>query len=132
MTPGGVGSGIFAAVLGSLMIASAAEAQSESKAVASGGVLRLAHFASVNPDCTSRGITVVRVNEAPTHGTVRMRRERGFTTFRNQQQCDDRRVDGVTVEYRPERGYLGADRVGLDVIFPTGNERLRVYNITVR
>jgi DNA-binding transcriptional regulator YhcF (GntR family) len=112
-------SGTLVAALASLMIASAAEAQSESKAVASGGVLRLAHFASVNPDYTSRGITVVRVTDAPSHGSVQTRRERGFTTFRKQTQCDVRRVDGVTVEYRPERGYLGTDRVGLDVIFPS-------------
>jgi hypothetical protein len=75
---------------------------------------------------------VVRVTEAPSHGTVQTRRERGFTTFRTQQQCDDRRVDGVTVEYRPERGYLGADRVGLDVIYPTGNERMRAYDISIK
>lgn len=132
MTSGGTRSGILTALLTSLMIASAAEAQTESKAVASGSVLHLAHFASVNPDCTSRGITVVRVTDAPSHGAVQTRRERGFTTFRKQQQCDDRRVDGITVEYRPERGYIGTDRIGLDVIYPTGSERTRVYEISVR
>jgi hypothetical protein len=134
MTPAWMRSGILAAVLSPLMIGSAAEAQSESKvvAVASDGVLRLAHFASVNPDCTSRGITVVRVTDAPAHGTARIRRDKGFTTFRKQQQCDDRRVDGTTVEYRPEHRYLGPDKVGLDIIFPTGNEWTRVYDITVR
>jgi hypothetical protein len=132
MTSGATRAGISVALLTSLMIASEAEAQTEIKAVASGTVLRLAHFASVNPDCTSRGVTVVRVTDAPTHGAVQIRRERSFTTFRKQQQCDDQRVDGTTVEYRPERGYLGPDRVGLDVIYPTGNERMRVYDISVR
>jgi hypothetical protein len=124
--------GIWVALLARLMIASAAEAQSESKTVASGRALRLAHFASVNPDCTSRGTTVVRVTDMPSHGTLQIKEAKAFSTFRKQQQCDDRRVDGVTVQYWPERGYLGADRVGLDVIFPTGNERTRVYDITVK
>ena len=47
-------------------------------------------------------------------------------------QCNSRRVEGVTVEYRPERSFLGADTVGLDILYPSGNERMSTYYITVK
>jgi hypothetical protein len=36
------------------------------------------------------------------------------------------------VMYRPERGFVGADLVNLDVIYPSGNEKTGYYNITVK
>ena len=125
-------SGIWVALLVSLIIASAAEAQSDSRTMASGQVLRLGHFSNVNPDCTSKGTTTVRISNPPAHGVVRMRTELAFSNFATQKQCEARKVHGVTVEYLAEHGYLGSDTIGLDVISPSGREQMRTYFITVK
>jgi hypothetical protein len=125
-------SGIWVVLSASLVIASTAKAQSDSRTMASGQVLRLGHFSNVNPDCTSKGTTTVRISSAPTHGVVRMRTESAFSNFATQKQCETRKVHGVTVEYMPEHGYLGSDTVGLDVISPGGREQMRTYVITVK
>ena len=102
------------------------------KTMVAGGALALGHYASVNPDCSSKGKTTVRLSSAPAHGSVRLREGRGFSFFQGYQQCNSRRVEGVTVEYRPERGFLGADTVGLDILYPSGSERMNTYYITVK
>jgi hypothetical protein len=134
MTRGRTQSGICVALIASFTIGAAAGAETVTKAVVvvAGGVLQLAHFASVNPDCTSKRKTVVRVTDGPAHGTILVKETKAFSTFRNYQQCNVRRVDGVAVEYLPQRGYLGADTVGLDVFYPSGEERMRVYDISVK
>jgi hypothetical protein len=109
-----------------------ASAQTYNKTMVAGGALALGHYASVNPDCSSKGKTTVRLSSAPAHGSVRLREGRGFSFFQSYQQCNSRRVEGVTVEYRPERGFLGADTVGLDILYPSGNERMTTYYITVK
>ena len=50
-----------------------ASAQTYSKTVVAGGVLAFAHYAGVNPDCSSKGKTTVRLPSAPAHGIVRLR-----------------------------------------------------------
>jgi hypothetical protein len=126
--------GIAAAVLllPVCSIGLAADAQTESRTMAAGQVLHLGHFSSVNPDCTSKGTETVRISNAPAHGVVRMRTELAFSNFATQKQCEAHKVHGVTVEYLPEHGYLGSDTVGLDVIDPSGRERMRTYFITVK
>ena len=86
----------------------------------------------VNPDCTLKGKTTVRVTIAPAHGSVRLTDEKAFGDFWRPSPCSIRRVGGVTVEYRPERGFVGPDMVGLDVIFPSGDERSGTIYITVK
>jgi hypothetical protein len=92
-----------------------ASAQTYNKTMVAGGAIALGHFASVNPDCSSKGKTTVRLTSAPAHGSVQLREGRAFAFFEGSgyQQCNSRRVEGVTVEYRPERGFVGTDTVGL-------------------
>lgn len=121
-----------ASLLLASLIGFEASAQTYNKTVVAGGALALGHYASVNPDCSSKGKTTVRLASAPAHGSVRLREGRGFSFFQGYQQCNSRRVEGVTVEYRPERGFVGPDMVGLDVIFPSGDERSGTIYITVK
>jgi hypothetical protein len=109
-----------------------ASAQTYSKTVVAGGALALSHYASVKPDCSSKGKTTVRLSSTPAHGSVRLREGRDFSFFQGYPQCNSRRVEGVTVEYRPERGFFGTDTVGLDILYPSGNERMETYYITVK
>jgi hypothetical protein len=103
------------------------------KSVAAGSVLLLGHFASVNPDCSPLGRTIVRISNAPAHGAVFLREGRGFSVFRGGfEHCSAVKVEGVSAIYRPQHGYIGADAVGLDVIYPSGSERTENFNITVK
>jgi hypothetical protein len=110
-----------------------AEAQSSTKTMVAGSFLRLGHYASVNPDCTSRGKTVVRLDAAPMHGSIRLLQQSNYSNFNGSYEiCNSRRVAGITVEYFPKRGFIGSDTVGLDVIYPSGTEGHFTFTIYVK
>lgn len=113
-------------------VASGANAQGIVKIMASGSVLNLSNFASVNPDCTSRGKTVVRIVSGPAHGSITLRAGPAFSFFPRLPNCNSRKVPGVAVMYRPERGFVGTESVSLDVIYPSGNESSPSYAILVK
>jgi hypothetical protein len=113
---------------------SVADAQNVSKTVAAGGVLKLSHYASVNPDCSNLSMPIVRVSAAPTHGFVRTIKKSDFSHFAAApyDRCNSRRVAGVSAEYRPERGFTGTDTLSLDIIYASGRERVESFAITVK
>jgi hypothetical protein len=114
-------------------LSSAAQSQTANKTVAVGGVLKVAHYASVNPDCSPLGMPVVRVSVPPTHGVVRTVKSSGFSHYSSPfDQCNARRVAGVSVEYRPKRNFAGTDSFSLDIIFASGRERVESFNLTVK
>jgi hypothetical protein len=113
-------------------VANAQNTEEIRKTAAAGGVLILAHYASVNPDCTSKGKVVVRLVNAPAHGSIALKQGSDFTTFSGAKQCNVRKVEGVTAVYRPDRGFVGPDVLGVDIIYPSGRERFQNYTITVK
>lgn len=113
---------------------SIAGAQGISKTVAAGGVLKLGHYTSVNPDCSLLGMPVVRVSVAPMHGVVRTMKTSDFSHFSGAafDRYNTRRIAGVSVEYRPERGFAGTDTFSLDIIYASGRERAESFAVTVK
>jgi hypothetical protein len=113
-------------------IAFPACAQTAEKTMAAGGTLNLGHFGTVNPDCTRQARrpsgSRLSLPTAPFDSSMTWL----FGYFWKPHVCSNRRVYGVTVEYRPERGFVGIDRVGLDIIYSTGDERMWTVNITVK
>jgi hypothetical protein len=61
-----------------------------------------------------------------------MREGLDFTNFEKMPQCNSTKLQGMTVEYLPERGFTGSDEVELDVISQTGYEALVTYNVTIK
>ena len=61
-----------------------------------------------------------------------MREGLDFGYYPKQQECNSHKVQGVTVQYLPERGFTGSDEVGLEVISEGGNQVLHTYEITVK
>jgi hypothetical protein len=128
-------SGAVRAVWAGLAIfvaSNAANAQTINKTMAAGSVLTLTNLASVNPDCTSRGKTIVRVVTAPSHASIALREGQVFSVFPRRPQCNTVRVHGVAVMYRPTPNFVGSDFVSLEVIYPSGNEHTESYAITVK
>ncbi len=103
------------------------------KTVVAGGSLLLAHYASINLDCTSRGPVTVRVVSGPSSGSVRIEQGLGYGNFTNEyRQCSARKTFGANVRYTPHKGFTGMDSVQFDVIFPSGFERIESISITVK
>ena len=118
-------------VLTLLLSLSAAHA---TKFVASGRPLKLYHAYSTNPDCTSAGTAVLRVAQGPEHGRVTIRHTGLFPRFSEanpRSVCNRRRVPGVEAVYVSQRGYLGADLVVLEVLFPAGRGERVTLSIQV-
>jgi hypothetical protein len=112
--------------------AGGANAQVINKTMASETTLNLANFASVNPDCRSRGEENRADHEWTCSRVIALREGPVFNVFPGRPNCNTREVHGVAVMYLPERGYVGSDSVNLDVIYPSGNERSPSYSITVK
>jgi hypothetical protein len=126
----------IAASLLALSLAAGADAQtydSYSKTMPAGGTLLLAHYASVNGDCSSKGRVEVRVVSGPTSGVIRVAQGSGYGHFTGDyQQCSAYKVFGANVTYTPQKSFLGSDSVQLDVIYPSGLERIETFMITVK
>ena len=126
-------SGAIVAAMGLSVGAHAQVYSGYNKAMVAGGTLQLAHYASINADCTSRGPTTVRIVSGPSSGTIRMARNVGYGHFGGDyQQCSAVRVMGESVFYTPQRGFTGTDSVQLDVFYASGLERIETITIAVK
>jgi hypothetical protein len=115
--------------------AMAADLVDMARIVAMGQKLRLEFLYAIEPDCSSMGVTSVRIIEPPQHGRLTVENGQGFTGFARDNQrygCNTRKSDGTLVFYEPESGFAGGDSMTLEVIFPTGQSSRRRYAITVR
>lgn len=106
-----------------------------SRVAAAEDKLRLDFLYSIQPDCSSSGHTVVRVEQQPQHGTVTVEDGQAFTSFPRDNQrydCNTRKSDGTLVFYQAKPDYRGPDTVTLYVIFPLGVGQTRHYSIEVK
>jgi hypothetical protein len=106
---------------------------SHSRTMVSGQLLRLAHFAAVNPDCSPAGATHVRIVGQPRNGRLSQGRATDFTSgFHGAYAaCNSQRVAGTTVSYIARKGYAGPDAAKLLVVYPSGNTRQVSFVINV-
>src|SRR5262245_49865344 len=117
------------------MSATAAQAQYSTKYAVSGQPLKLTFFNSTNPDCSSVGRPTIRIVRAPDHGRVTVVQTTGFPNFPSsniRSECNRRRVQGATINYVSQRGFVGTDYVQAEIIFASGNFRQVSYIINVR
>ena len=69
----------------------------------------------------------------PTSGVIRTAQGSGYGHFTGDfQQCSAYKVFGANVTYAPQKGFIGSDFVQLDVIYPSGFERIETFTITVK
>lgn len=90
---------------------------------------------SLEPNCTSLGNISVRVLGAPVHGTLEIRPGDYFPNYAAPNprfDCDTRPSPGVAVFYTPAPGFTGNDSIRLDVIPPSGTERLVETTVVVK
>jgi hypothetical protein len=99
------------------------------------GEARTVLFASmVNPDCSSQGAIVPRLNRKPQHGSIRFEEGENFSTFSasDYAHCSKQKVQGVAVIYEPDVGFEGSDNVVATMLYPNGRARRVELRISVQ
>lgn len=118
-----------------LFASSAAQAQHMTMTAMSGKPLKLNFSNATNPDCSSVGETVVKLTQAPAHGSVTIAKASDFPSFKKKNvryACNKQRVAGTKTVYVSERGFTGTDSAVIEIIFASGSTARRSYTINVR
>lgn len=90
---------------------------------------------TVNQGCTPGEMPAIVVSMPPTHGKVLVEsgvHHPAFEKNNSRWACNEREMPAQLVYYQSDPGYVGADRVQLDVVFPDGRVTLWDHPITVR
>lgn len=125
----------FAFLLSFIVCSIPASAQSAvyQKVVEHGKDVSLGFYASVNPDCTSRGYASAAVTNPPQGGRVLSTHASDFATFvatNPRSACNRRRLQGTKVWYRASPSFIGTDSFQLQIIRANGD--ISLYNIQIQ
>jgi len=105
------------------------------KTVAAGTSVVLMNAIEVNPDCSLIGLPVLRVVQAPTHGTVSISEQYGFPSYPRdnvRSACNTVRVPSNVAQYTPTPGFVGSDFVAMESISAMGSDMQAKFAITVK
>ena len=103
--------------------------------VLSGERVRVGSSYDVNPDCSSTGHIKSRLLEQPKNGVVEMVTEQGFTNYAKDDpkyKCNEKQSDIQAYYYKSREDFKGKDRFVVEVFYPRGSYRKRIFNIDVR
>ena len=124
------------------LLSSSAFAQEEglqkkqyTRVVASEANTRIGFFTGLNPDCTASGNVNIRVTKQPEHGSAETTTTTNFPGYPKEHvraKCNEHRVRGVQVNYKPAEKYVGSDEFELLVLWPSGTGWEVHYGISVR
>ena len=88
----------------------------------------------LNPDCSSGGKITTRLFQAPKNGKVEMLTERGFTEYAKDvhaYKCNERETEVTAFYYTSQDDFKGRDQFTVEIFFPNGNYRKRIFNVDV-
>jgi hypothetical protein len=103
--------------------------------VFTGNEVRIAHMNTVNADCSSGPIPDVRVITKPANGDIRIEPQHTVIDRRGEDRrvhCNGKEVDGLGLFYKSHDGFVGQDKITVDVDYKTGTVKRFVYSIVVR
>ena len=89
----------------------------------------------VNVDCSSTGHIRSRLLEQPKNGVVEMITQKGFTAYGKDDQkykCNEKESDIEAYYYKSREDFKGKDRFIIEVFYPRGTYRKRIFLIDVR
>jgi hypothetical protein len=101
----------------------------------SGERVRIGFSYDLNADCSSKGEVKSRMLEQPKNGVVEMVTEKGFTVYAKDDQkfrCNEKQSDIYSYYYKSREDFKGKDKVVIEVFYPSGTYRKRLFNIDVR
>jgi hypothetical protein len=105
------------------------------RVVASGTNQRIGFYYALNPDCTTSGNVSVRVTKQPEHGSTEITTAINYPFYSKENirsKCNDHKVRGMQLNYKPAEKYIGSDELELLVLFPAGFAWEVHYNVDVR
>jgi hypothetical protein len=74
-------------------------------------------------------------NNAPKHGTISITSGQGFSNFPSGNpriRCNEKKMDGMNIEYQSTEGYTGPDEIDFFIIWPNGMAQEAHYTMIVR
>jgi hypothetical protein len=77
----------------------------------------------LNPDCSVRGFTAIRITQQPSHGTLKVSQRDDFPNYpaaNPRSSCNKTRAAGNFIEYTASPGYTGSDFLVFEMITTTG------------
>ncbi|RAU20440.1 hypothetical protein CU669_18490 [Paramagnetospirillum kuznetsovii] len=92
-------------------------------------------YLSINPDCSSMGNAKVTVVTKPEHGHVIVENGEAYPDFSNDNvrgHCNSRKVPAALLYYQSDSGFVGADRLVVDAVMPSGMFYRHEFSINVR
>ena len=92
--------------------------------VPSGEGRTIGSVTALYPGCSSMGSIVGRVVERPARGEVSFDTSNIFPNYPQTSplfSCNSKRAPGVTINYRPERDFIGQDSMKIFLIFLDGS-----------
>ena len=101
----------------------------------SGERVRVGFSYDLHADCSSIGEIKSRLLEQPKNGVVEMVTEKGFTGYAKDDQkykCNEKQSDLQAYYYKAREDFKGKDRFVIEVFYPRGSYRKRLFNIDVR
>lgn len=101
----------------------------------SGQKMRLASLYVAELDCSAMEGISYEIIKKPEHGVAELVPQAFFPTFAKNGplvKCNEKRVDGFALNYRPNAGYRGPDSLTYVVITPTGFAYEYAYRFNVR
>jgi hypothetical protein len=105
------------------------------RTVATGTTALLDEGWSINPDCTSRTVPIIRVLQQPAHGTARVSTRDDYPHFppvNPRSACNTIRLPAAILDYTPTQGFVGPDLLSYEIITGTGVQSTVVIVITVK
>jgi hypothetical protein len=105
------------------------------KVVLAGTKQRIGFFHFLNPDCSVRNDVNIRVTKEPEHGTIDTAIATDYARYRKENirfKCNQHKIRGTEIKYKPAEKYVGNDEVEVTVIFGDGFAWEVHYDIKVR
>jgi len=87
----------------------------------SGAKTRVGYFGSVNPDCSSKGDTVIRVTNPQEHGAVEVSNSTDYLGYPKENiraKCNQHKVAVTQITYKSADKYVGKDTADFLVPLP--------------
>jgi hypothetical protein len=101
----------------------------------SGERVRVGFSYELNADCSPRGEIKSRLLEQPKNGVVEIVTEKGFASYGKEDQrykCNEKQSELPVYYYKSREDFKGKDRFVVEVFYPSGTYRKRLFNVDVR
>lgn len=89
---------------------------------------------SVNPDCTSAGLSTASLRVQPSQGTVEFTPVNEFPNFPSsnpRSKCNDQRIPGIGVFYTSNPAFRGTDQFTMVNVTPGGFRHVWPFQVVV-